>query len=235
MQSQLQYARALSGTFKFLGWDRQDLLTLCAALRSQGAEVPLHQAHPITKEELLQLLRRAKNPWLYLALLIAWKSASRWGEVSLLTRRHLIKISPEEVVIGWGTLPKGKRGQPFYPSMFTVIVGDLTREIARLATLLPPSSESPFCPLGTLELDNWTRKLPPPLNKITGHSFKHGAATHVVNRVVNEKLNLDPRDLSLLLKHKLAADLISTSTLRYPSLGVSLAKWLGTQRVTNLL
>jgi integrase len=234
MQSQLQYSKAMAGTFKALGWDRQDITTLCAALRAQGAEVPLHQAYPISKLEVAQLLRLVKEPFLYLAIMIAWKSASRWGEVSLLTARHFLKISPTEVVIGWGTLPKGKRGQPFYPSMFTVIVGDWTPEIARLAKLLP-KNELPFCPLETLQFDAWTRKLAPPLDKVTGHSFKHGAATHVIDTVVREKLSLDPRDLSLLLKHKLAADLISTSTLRYPALGVNLAKWLGTQRVTNLL
>ncbi|MEK7415382.1 MAG: hypothetical protein AAB263_18905, partial [Planctomycetota bacterium] len=118
-------------------------------------------------------------------------------------------------------------------SMYTVIVGDLTERIAALIACTP--AERPFCPIDAQQLDAETRRLPPPLCQITGHSFKKGAATHIVEAVTTAGVQIDPRRLSLLLKHELTADLISNSTLRYPQAGAGLARWLGTAEVTALL
>jgi len=117
--------------------------------------------------------------------------------------------------------------------MYTVIRGDMTAEIARALQKLRP--ENLLCEWDTQRFDQEMKRLRPPLNAITGHSFKKGAASHIVNRVTNEGVPLDPRHLSLLLKHKLTADLIANSTLRYPALGPNLARWLGTGTVTEIL
>jgi hypothetical protein len=236
VQTQLAYAKAMSGTFRHLGWERQELLTLCTALRAHGAEIPARQAYSVPKNEMLQLaayFRQQRQLMEELTVLIAWKSASRWGEVARLEVRDFLLVTPQEVIIAWGTLPKGRRSNPFKPSMFTVIVGDLTERIASLIGSAP--REQPFCPIDTQALDAMTRRLPPPLSQITGHSFKKGAATHVVEMVATTGVQMDPRKLSLLLKHELTADLISASTLRYPQAGVGLARWLGTAEVTVLL
>ncbi len=212
IQGQLAYIKALSGTFGRLGLDKQDLLNVAAALRAQGAEIPLQQAYVMTKRELLELLELCRlDPMLQLTMLIAWKSASRWGEVAQLERGNLISVNSDECVIAWGTLPKGRRGNPFNPSMYSVIEGDLTDWISELAARIP--ARGPFCPLSTQAFDTWTRTLPAPLNNVTGHSFKKGAASHIVQTVTELNLQLDPRKLSVLLKHKLTADLIGASTL----------------------
>ena len=234
IQGQLAYIKALSGTFGRLGLEHQDLINVASALRAQGAEIPQTQAYAMTKREMLMLADACRHdPMLLLAVLLCWKTASRWGEIALLQAAHLTSVSSEEVVIAWGTLPKGRRGDPYTPSMYTVVVGDLTARIAALLARIP--RHAPFCPMSTQQFDAWTRTLPPPLNQVTGHSFKKGAASHIVQMVTEQDLPLDPRRLSLLLKHKLTADLIGASTLRYPQMGVALARWLGTAEVTRLL
>jgi integrase len=231
IQGQLAYAKAFSGTLKHLGIDRQALLTAQSALRAQGAEIPIEQADPITKPQVIQLLQCIRDWRLKLAIMIAWKAASRWGEVSLMCREHFLSITNNEVIIGWGTLPKGFRKDPFRPSMFTVIVGDMTSEIATLARRT--TSEIPFCPWTTHKFDAEMKKTRQ-FKHVTGHSFKHGAATQIAEKAANGA-QVQPHELSVLLKHKLTYDLLSATTLRYPSLGPDLARWLGTQRVTALL
>lgn len=233
-QGQIAYAKALSGTFRHLGWQRQELLTAITALRAQGAEIPIEQATPITKEHVMQLLQVFKDlPLLQLSMVVAWKTASRWGEVALLTRRHFLVVDRKEVIIGWGTLPKGWRSQPFHPSMYTVIVGSGTIDIFNILTNHVKDDE-PFCPWDTSTLDSKLSRLEPPLNQYSGHSFKKGAASQVVAAAAGGA-QIEPHHLSLLLKHKLTMDLLSASDLRYPKMGPDLARWLGTQKVTKLL
>lgn len=235
MQSQLAYLKALSGMCRHLGLDRSAFTAVSTALRAQGAEMPMSQAYVASKAEVLKLVDMLEtNPMMQLAVMLAWKTASRWGEVAQLTKRHFLLINNDEVIVAWKTLPKGRRGNPYTPSMFTVIVGEMTARIAELLRTII-FVETPFCPKTTQQLDLWLKSLPPPLCRITGHTFKKSAATHVVRQVTERGLPLDPRRLSLLLKHTLTADLISSSTLRYPMMDVALARWLGTAAVTAIL
>lgn len=233
-QGQLAYAKALSGVFRQLSWDRTDLLALASALRAQGAEIPEKQAEPLKKEHLEQWLATLADPLLKLAAMVCWKTASRWGETALLTRENFISVEPEEIIVAWGTLPKGRRADPYTPSMYTVIVGQWTGEIARLLQLVP-TQDQPFCPWPTERLDAELKNVPC-MAAYTGHSFKKGAATHVIRAAArNPNLGIKPQEISVLLKHKLTYDLLSSSDLRYPEAGPHLARFLGTQRATLLL
>jgi hypothetical protein len=232
VQGQLAYAKAMSGTFKQLGWERQDLLSLATALRAQGGAIPYSQAKPLLKADLIWWLDRMTDPMLRLTTMVCWKTASRWGEMTLLTTENFIVVTPEEVIVSWSTLPKGRKADPYTPSMYTVIRGPWTAEIAR--HLKSIKHQRPFCPWSTEQLDYELSRIDR-LKEYSGHSFKRGAATHVVNEVYTKQIEFRPTELSILLKHKITYDLLSSSDLRYPEAGPNLARILGTQNLTRLL
>jgi hypothetical protein len=232
-QTQLAYTKAFSGTFKHLGWDRQDLLTLATALRAQGAAIPVEQAKPLNKPDLIQWLDQISDPMLKLTAMMCWKTASRWGDMIMLTREHIVEATANEIIVSWSTLPKGRKANPYTPSMYTVIHGPWTEEIFALIQRIP-LPDKPFCPWTTDKLDAELKKVPH-MAQYTGHSFKRGAATHAIAEAERLKIDLKPSEISVLLKHKLTYDLLSSSDLRYPEAGPGLARLLGTQNVTRLL
>lgn len=231
-QGRLQYMKELSGMMRHLGLQQQQLLTVSSALRAHGAAIPLKQAAPLPRDVLLNYLPQVSHPGLRLALMVAWKTASRWGDVVGLTiADNFILVSDESVVIHWQTLPKGWKKDPFRPSMMTVIEGPLTHEIAMLARQVP--QQRPFCPWTTEKLDTeWTRH--PTMNPFTAHSIKHGAAQHLVAQAATHG-NVEPQIISVLLKHKLSYELLANMSVRYIGPTVELARLMGTQRATRLL
>jgi integrase len=232
IQGQFAYAKAMSGTFRHLGLERQDVLTLTSSLRAQGGAIPDEQATPMPKPVLERWLNQLTCPFLRLSAMICWKTASRWGEVALLTKEHFIRATPEEVIIDWSTLPKGRKRDPYTPSMYTVICGHWTREIYNLLQLV--RTDHPFCPWTTEKLEKQFKETRS-MEEYGRHSFKRGAVTHLIEVAEQQGIQLDPRLISVLLKHKLVCDLLSSSDLRYPSAGPGLARLLGTQNLTKLL
>ena len=105
-QAQLSYAKALSGTMKHSGFDNQPLKSLASALRAAGAAVPLKQASPMLKEDLLMWVDQEGDPHLRLAGLVAWKTCSRWGEVHQLTSAQFILVTPADEM-GWDGIGGG--------------------------------------------------------------------------------------------------------------------------------
>lgn len=231
-QTQLAYAKAMSGTFRFLGWERQDLLTLASALRAQGAALPIDQAKPMRKVDLEQWIQTLSHPWLRLTAMVCWKTASRWGDVVNLEKAHYIQAQDDEVIVSWSTLPKGRRADPYTPSMYTVIHGHWTTEIAQLIRASPENI--PLCPWTTDKLDSEFKKCEL-MKEYTAHSFKRGAASHVIQELQRLSIEMRPAEFSVLLKHKLTYDLLASSDLRYPEAGPGLARMLGTQNLTKLL
>jgi hypothetical protein len=236
VSTQLKYVKEMSGMFLRLGIDRLELLNSMTALKMMGGEVPEHQAIPLTRQHVAQLLRfwSGEGDGLRLAIMIAWKTASRWGEVSMLTKRNFVSVQANEVIICWGTIPKGWRGKPFHHSMYTVIEGTWTRDIATVAASV--SADAPFCPWDTQTLDTKFKDLPPVLNTYTAHSFKRGAACHLIALRAQKIADFDERHFSILLKHKQVCDLMyAQSSLRYMDQGANMARELGTGNVTRLL
>jgi len=196
-------------------------------LTGAGALVPHHQAPPISKHQLLEIPELRPHR---LALLIAWKSASRWDEVAKLTRANITTLPatenlPMEVHVDWFRGTKMSRTDPFRASRYTVISGDNTEEIAMMLQLLP--EQSPITTLTTSALD----KLLLP-HHFSAHSIKAGAIDTVTKALPpgleSEKL------IARLAKHKHFADPEST-TLRYVRDPAALARLLGTAAATRLL
>ncbi|MDO9353281.1 MAG: hypothetical protein Q7T55_06280 [Solirubrobacteraceae bacterium] len=188
---------------------------------------------PLLKEDLIQWLRLIDNPLLRLTAMLCWKTASRWGDVVNLTVSHFPVIEDNEVIVAWSTLPKGRKANPYTPSMYTVIQGSWTSEIAATLRLITDPN-LPFCPWTTDKLDAELKKVNL-MARYTAHSFKRGAATHLVKEAERLGIELSATDFSVLLKHKTTYDLLSSQDLRYTEAGPCLARLLGTQRVTRLL
>ncbi|KAJ9473070.1 hypothetical protein DIPPA_33205 [Diplonema papillatum] len=175
-QGMLGYSRLLSAVFGHMGVDSKPLKVLASVLRGDGASIPLSQAEGIPRETLISWARR-QVPHLRLAAFVAWKTASRWAEVRLLTRPCFVLVSTTEVIIDWGTLPKGRSRNPYCLSKTAVIRGALTEEIAALVR--GAGNFSPLTPVTTSQLDGmWARE--PRMCRYSAHSIKRGAVDHLV-------------------------------------------------------
>lgn len=229
VQAKYAYAKTLSGTMKQLGIPTQPLLTLASSLRASGAAIPLHQATPITRAELMLWARYQPIP-VRLATMIAWKTASRWGEVVQLRPVNFILRSPEEVIIDWSTIPKARRANPYKPSKFAVIRGDMTPEI--FSMLKDCRDGSTICTVSTSDLDH-TWATDPKMAKYSAHSIKRGAITLLTELAAADR-TIDPTHISLLAKHE-HVTVLATMTIRYGGNPIALARLLGTGNVTKLL
>ena len=132
LQAQLGYTNALSGIFKATGFPNRPLLTYAASLRARGAAIPISQATPISKATLITWAFQRSTPAdVRLCALLAWKTASRWGDIYPLSQEQFLLIEDNEVIIDWNRTPKGRRANPFTTSKWTVIRGHLTSYIAK--------------------------------------------------------------------------------------------------------
>lgn len=192
-------------------------------LQKQSALRPLKQAPPLTREVLEAVL-----PELTLrdqtALMLAWKTASRWGDIQKLQETNFKQISDNEIVIAWGATPKGSHMRPYRQDMYTVVTGPWTKEIAanlRRLTLSDGLTQTPTDRISTI-LKTLTG-LP-----VSAHSIKRGAITHLLREVNRGVLTLE--QVQRLGKH-----LSMETTLRYAAQEIPLAHALGTQHTTSRL
>lgn len=229
VQGQHQYAKTMHALFRRFGWDAKILSLMAAGLRHEGALIPMKQAPPIDLPSVLELRRRENSPWF--GVMIAWSTASRWDDVVPLKKESFLESTPTRSIIDWSDQTKSSRADPFRASSYTVIAGSLAAEIHREWCQLATGQN--ITTMTTKKLDQWMEKQ----GLIwRGHSFKRGAATHLVCMAAQEKF--DMKYLPILLKHKTINDFNST-TIRYVGGGaagkIALAVALGTQHATQLL
>jgi integrase len=219
------YASALSAVLGRLGQPTQTLAMLSAALRAQGALIPHRQARPATREavkQLLPLLNRRDAA----AIMLCWKTASRWSDVQRLLGRQVLRATAEEIVIDFSDRTKTSRSRPFAPQLLVVVAGRWTAEIAAVLRQLRPNES-----LTTLTTHAVAELLAP--LRLTAHSLKRGALDVVATAVADGIV--DASVLPLLARHHTESPLIQESVIRYVSNKVALARALGTQHATRLL
>ena len=235
IQTQLTYAKALSGTMLRLGMENQPLKTFAAVLRAAGAEIPIAPAVPIPRETLYAFVQHVLTLRMHdvaLAVLLAWKTASRWGDVRRLRRDQFIVVEEDRVVIDWQQVPKGWRGKTRHPSQLVVVRGDATLAIYRLLM-----SRGDFAALTTTTTADFRRLLRshPPTARYSAHSIKRGAADFLLQlRATGVLLPADDERVGRLLKHR-AHCALPPQTLGYVSNRVALAEALETGLVTRHL
>lgn len=229
LQGQHQYAKVLHALMKRFGFCVLHLSLMAAGMRHQGALIPISQAKAITQPELEALLADSRvGDSLKLGMMLAWSTASRWDDITHLTESMCIDRSPERLIISWGDKTKTSRADPFRASAYVDIRGRYVQEIQRLIQQTPQQQEQ-LVPWSTAALDTALKKWGYPWS---GHSFKRGAANHLVQAAAEGRLNINL--LPQLLKHKSAMDFNAT-TIRYVSDHVALAIALGTGHATRLL
>lgn len=222
-QGQLSYNKVCSAILKLRAQMLSNPLSLHRKnLAGLGGLIPIAQA-PALPIELLS--HQALQPH-RLAVLLAWKSASRWDEIHRLTKSNFIFISETEIIIDWFVNTKASRTDPFRCSRFTVIAGQFTAEIYHALQRL--HSTAPVTLMSTTQM----AKVLKSVGQFSAHSFKAGAID-VLTRFMKPGLENEML-LARLAKHKHPLDLPHTSN-RYPRDPVTFARFLGTQNATILL
>jgi hypothetical protein len=184
----------------------------------------MKQATPISIEAVTAMRNLAGAPWL--GIMVAWSTASRWDDVMHLTTDMFLECTETRSIISWVDKTKTSKADPFRASAYTVVVGHFTKEIFHMISAAPKGA--PITTMSTTQLDRWCAAQQPPL-PWTGHSFKRGAATRLVELAATGQF--DMKYLPMLLKHKTASDFSATS-IRYVGSGVAMALALGTQHAT---
>lgn len=201
--------------------DVSPVTILLRQLRNAGSLVTTHQATPLAKEAL-------QHPCLgnhRLQFWLAWKTASRWDDISHLTTASFTIVSPGELHVDWERHTKSSKADPHRPSRYTVIVGDMTVELSSwVATLTDPI---PW--LTTAQASALLKKVDP---AYSAHSIKRGATTLLTDAVSAGILTFPI--LSRLAKHA-EPDGPSKTTLRYMGNPRAMARALETWKATALL
>jgi len=214
-----------------------------AGLRAMGAGVPAHQAPAITMDELHKVFaallddnvvrnsRRAAT-----LLFLAFKTASRWDEVSRLTRQQFLEVNAQRIIIYWGGNTKTTRMTPYRTDSWVVIEHEMPIPQFVLETIAGMQGTEPL--LG--HTSDWGNTLFKRVlgskTAVTCHSIKAAAVSKLVLEVVAG--NLEERMVSRVAKHEpssLMSTGLQTTTLRYARDQVALALALKTQEATRLL
>lgn len=235
--TRLTYATTLAAVFRRITGSSLPITAMyVSSLRANGALIPLHQAEPATPEVVNSLLVAAlrTSPRLMAALFIIFKTASRTDDVLRLTRRSFVQCSAHRIIIAWLDHTKATRADPFRASSWTVVEHDQSMEsIANIINSLNENER--LLETSTSEFTSWLQRQQhrgQPLDWLSGHSFKRGALTWLVQAAA-AGLPIDISKLPLLAKHKTEQDFCA-NTLRYLSNNqAQVALMLGTQHLTR--
>ncbi|KAJ9438448.1 hypothetical protein DIPPA_09706 [Diplonema papillatum] len=230
-QGMLAYSRLLAAVFGHLGVNSQPLKTLASALRGAGAAIPLSQAESIPRDTLLSWAMDQVSH-VRLATLVAWKTASRWADVCMLTRRDFVLVTDDEVIVDWGVRPKGRTRNPFCVSKLVVICGPLTNVIAMLVRGAGDFRQ--LTSVSTAQLARmWAGELR--MCRYSAHSIKRGAVDHLLE-AKSLGAPFPEHLISRVAKHKNEVDpTVAQMTVRYANNVVALARVLRTAEVTVFL
>ncbi len=195
--------------------------------KAAGALKSIRQAPPLRKDEVDHPSLQTAD--LRLALLVAWKTSSRWDEVQRLSAEAVdVYEDPEPTaIIDWDQGTKASRLDPHRASRYAVIVGEHTAEIINLLRSWPPGA-----PLTTLTTSGITARLKSVRAELSAHSIKAGALDVLAKAVVAGTLT--EQSMCRLAKHKRLDDMPST-TLRYIRDKRTLALMLNTQQASRHL
>lgn len=233
--TRLRYASDLASIATRLGYQVPITRMYSAGLRHTGALIPQHQAPPMTSDQLTVLQAAAPatrhGNRLLCALFLAWKTCSRFDEVSRIVGRSIVRANQDEIIISWLDRTKATVADPFRPDSYTVIRnvdGNPQMFVDILSNLQP---DEPLIRATTQWFDRWLREVLP-RTRCTAHSIKAGALN--VLAIAVEHGHLEIRMLPLMAKHK-HEFIVPSTTLRYIRDEVVKAHIAGTQAATILL
>jgi hypothetical protein len=236
----LQYGKDLSAVLSRMGHSLPITRMYMSGLRSSGALVPTEQAFPISEDQVrrgLQLAEEQGNHKMRAALFVAFKTASRWSDVSRLQRKAFRIISPTQIGVRWGAATKTTTTDAFAIRAMTIIEHPPGMQWL-IDFLQPLRPDEFFVAMSTDRATAWLKENLPADSadrQVTASSIKRGAVTTLVCKAAQYKLS--PELISRLAKHKMDLEEISATTIRYVSEEVwdQLALLLRTQEATRLL
>lgn len=200
------------------------LIRMKQELVNQGARIPEKQAPP-ADPSLLDDPRLTKSYHQRMQVWLAWKTASRWGDLQSLTLHDFIVPNPYTLIVDWSNKTKSSKRRPFRASRYTVIQGPRTPELLKwLSTLRDPIQW-----MKTPEAAALFKNVDPTL---TAHSIKVGATKVLEWAVANKQLSLEIK--SRVLKHDTRNPALEMS-LQYGRSRVAQALSLETHLATRLL
>ena len=240
--TQLDYAKNLKTLMEELEMgDSYNLTYFLKSRRVMMASQTPKQAPVMTDAQLQHLLHSAAttNPRLQACIYLAYKTASRWGDLVKLVKANFIIhhqcLQRNEIVICWGSAIKTSRVKPFRPVNFTVLVEEKHPHLLRLlkSQISKLKKDQLLCPKSTNQMLAWMKK-DRILRNLTCHSFKRTTLDKLV-QFIDQDL-LDFRVLPIMAKHQDKQNPhFPESTIRYINNKVLLAKMFGTQKATRLL
>ena len=240
--TQLDYAKNLKTLMVELEMgDSYNLSYFLKSRRVMMASQSPKQAPVMTDTQLQHLLHNSatNNPRLQACIYLAYKTASRWGDLVKLVKANFIIhhqcLQRNEIVICWGSAIKTSRVKPFRPVNFTVLVEEKHPHLLRLlkSQISKLKKDQLLCPKSTNQMLAWLKK-DRILRNLTCHSFKRTTLDKLV-QFIDQDL-LDFRVLPIMAKHQDKQNPhFPESTIRYINNKVLLARMFGTQKATRLL
>ena len=197
---------------------------LDALFSAQGANVPTRQAPPM-HWSLLDHPKLTSTRHVRMQIWLAWKTASRWADLTQLTADDFTIPNEHTLIVDWGTKTKASRRRPFRASKYTVIQGSRTPELIAWV-------RSQRGRIAWLETSQVTRILNQRDPSLSAHSIKAGATVHLERAVAAGKLSLKLKQR--LPKHEVR-DVAFETSLTYGRDKIAQALSLRTYLATRLL
>lgn len=207
----------------------QETRTYLRAIKRMNGLRPSSAVPGLTMEEAYRIMAACPPP-LQLVFFIAWKTASRWGDVMSLTPSDIAQINENEAAVMFPAT-KATWMRPFRPDLLVHIVHreDITRLMAQVRHLHP---HRPIVKTTTQQITAIMRKV---LGKatISSRSIKRGAADILMSAAAEGLLPVEVA--GRLLKHVRTPQLLSDTSVRYTTNKTALAVALGSGRATRIL
>ena len=218
MRTAAQYMRELRALMTAMNDDPIKLAT--RAMMRRGATTIEEAALPFPKATFYALLMTLP-PDPRIPLFLAWKTASRWGDMVQLVKEDLPNPSAEEIVIAFRNKTKTSALQPFRSDLTAVVhhkesMSDVAHYLHALkkGQLLTTFSTSKMATLlATVRPPtNWTSQHPDASDHFTAHSIKRGAVLVLMAAAAEGKI--ETRLVPLLAKHQDPQHAFPTTTCR---------------------
>ena len=233
--SRLKYISDMTAMASRLGLSTPISRMYAGGLRGIGAMVPTNQALPIRAEDvksLAEALLRSERDGhrAYTAIYIAWKTASRWGEIQMLQRSQIRLVPPHRkagpqapgapltppwILVEWRDRTKAtSKGDCFRPDSWTLIEDPAPFPEPVTRTLRELETEQPDAYLYSRPTE-WLERMMRrhlPGKEYSAHSIKAGAARYLAEALTQQ---LIPEELlARVLKHK-TSSVVPATTIRY--------------------
>lgn len=230
LSSRKTYANTLAATLRELMIPCPTLRLMARGMVHMGANIATTTAIPILRSEVNQLVEqfRPASPLLALTFWLMWKTASRFDDVSGLTRENFLVVSEEEIILQFGVLKANQSGVPSATSL--VHIKDRQAMDWQCATLTQLAPSDKICSLSYTTFMERIKAVHP---NLSAHSFKHGAHDTLLDEV--EKGLLPLSVIPLILKHKDPTVEYPEQSIRYAKDKAKYARILGTGSATFLL